>query len=131
MAAQDLTGIWQGLYSYGGLGHEVGFTATMLDSGGALWGTTHEHDLRLAPTSLDASLAGRRAGQRVSFTKTYETEGEGFFPIAYEGVLSGDGTEVEGTWAIPASALSGRFLMSRPRRRAEGAKTRARATLRA
>ena len=125
MAQEDLTGIWQGLYSYGGLGHEIGFTATLLESGGAVFGTTHEFDPALAPTSLDASVNGNRAGQRVSFTKTYEAEGEAFHPIAYEGVLSGDGTEVEGAWAIPGvGALSGRFLMSRPQRteRAEWAK---------
>lgn len=117
MAQQDLTGIWQGLYSYGGLGQEIGFTATLLDSGGAIFGTTHEFDPRLAEHSLDASLSGNRAGQTVSFTKVYEAAGEDFQPIAYEGVLSGDGTEVEGTWSIrSAGALSGRFLMSRPRR---------------
>lgn len=125
MAEQDLTGIWQGLYTYGGLGHEVGFTATLLETGGAVYGTTHEHDPHLAPGSLGASLAGSRAGQRVSFTKTYEAEGEEFQPIAYEGVLSGDGTEVEGTWAIrTGSSLSGRFLMSRPRRKAQERKAR-------
>lgn len=117
MAEQDLTGIWQGLYTYGGLGEQIGFTATMLDSGGALYGTTHEFDPRLASTSLDASLSGNRTGQRVNFTKVYDAEGEAFCPISYDGVLSGDGSEVEGTWAIPsAGTLSGRFLMSRPRR---------------
>lgn len=117
MAEQDLTGIWQGLYTYGGLGHDVGFTATLLESGGAVFGTTHEFDPVLAPTSLDASISGNRAGQRVSFTKVYEAEGDTFYPVAYEGILSGDGTEVEGRWAISgAGALSGRFLMSRPKR---------------
>lgn len=125
MTAQDLTGIWQGLYSYGGAGHEVGFTATVLESGGALYGTTHEYDPRLAADNLDASLAGNRAGQRVSFTKVYEATGEEYLPIAYEGVLSGDGTEVEGTWSIPDGvSVSGRFLMSRPRRQAATKKAR-------
>jgi len=123
MAEQDLTGIWQGLYSYGGVGHEVGFTATLLESGGAVYGTTHEYDPRLASENLDAAVAGSRAGHRVSFTKTYEASSEGFVPIAYEGVLSPDGMEVEGTWSLRASApLSGRFLMSRPRRREKGKK---------
>lgn len=117
MADQDLTGIWQGLYSYGGLGHQVGFTATLIDSGGSLFGSTHERDPHLAPTSLGASLSGRRLGRRVSFTKVYEAQDEHLLPIAYEGTLSGDGTEVEGTWAIRSPPLSGRFLMSRPSRR--------------
>lgn len=117
MAEKDLTGIWQGLYSYGGVGHEVGFTATLLESGGSVYGTTHEYDPRLAASNLDASVTGSRTGQRVSFTKTYEVEGEDFSPISYEGVVSPDGTEVEGTWSLRTAApLSGRFLMSRPRR---------------
>lgn len=118
MAEQDLTGIWQGLYSYGGLGDHVGFTATLIDSGGALYGSTHERDPHLAPTSLEASLSGRRRGRRVSFTKIYEAQDEHLLPIAYEGSLSGDGTELEGTWEIRSPPLSGRFLMSRPPRRA-------------
>lgn len=125
MTSQDLTGIWQGLYSYGGVGHEVGFTATVLEAAGAVYGTTHEHDPRLSADNLDASLSGNRAGARVSFTKTYEANGEEFQPIAYEGVVSGDGTEVEGTWSIPnGGALSGRFLMSRPRRQVATKKAR-------
>jgi hypothetical protein len=119
MAEQDLTGIWQGLYSYGGIGRQVGFTATLIETGGALYGTTHESDRLLGPASLEASLAGARAGQRVGFVKTYATDRDEFLPIAYEGVVSGDATEVEGTWSIrDGLSLSGRFLMCRPRPRA-------------
>ena len=39
--AQDLTGVWNGLYSYPD-GLSVTFVATLIESGGALSGSTHE-----------------------------------------------------------------------------------------
>ena len=39
--AQNLTGVWQGLYTYPN-SESVSFVATLIDSGGALSGSTHE-----------------------------------------------------------------------------------------
>jgi hypothetical protein len=49
----------------------------------------------------------------VTFTKIYEQAGPGYErPVAYDGVLASDTTEIEGRWSI-AGALSGKFLMIR------------------
>ena len=38
--ARNLTGVWQGLYTYPN-GESVSFVATLIDSGGALSGSIH------------------------------------------------------------------------------------------
>ena len=107
---QNLTGIWNGLYNYPN-GRSTSFVATLLDSGGALSGTTHE------PGSLGgmlyASLAGSRNDSAVGFTKTYDRPGLLHRkPIVYEGTLNGDATEIEGRWTIQ-EVWSGKFMMVR------------------
>ncbi|TDR93787.1 hypothetical protein [Enterovirga rhinocerotis] len=121
LADHDLTGIWQGLYSYEGIGPHVGFTATLLETGGALYGMTHEREPWAGSSDLEASLSGLRSGQAVVFTKAYSVQDEAHPPIAYDGTVSADGTEIEGTWMLSTlhrETMSGRFLMSRPERRA-------------
>jgi hypothetical protein len=114
--AQNLTGIWNGLYTYHD-GRSISFVATLIDGGGALTGTTHEPDSRSSAT-LYATLVGSRHDGAVAFTKTYDKPDRYHRnPIFYDGVLNGDGTEIEGRWTISARA-SGKFLMIRsaPRR---------------
>jgi hypothetical protein len=109
-AEKDLTGIWNGLYTYPD-GRSTSFVATLIDSGGALSGTTHEPG-GLGGT-LYASVAGSRNDSAVGFTKTYDRPGllhrE---PIIYEGSLNGDATEIEGRWTIQ-KVWSGKFMMVR------------------
>jgi hypothetical protein len=107
---QNLTGIWNGLYTYPD-GRSVAFVATLIESGGSLSGTTHERGL--FGNTAYATLAGSRQDSAVSFIKKY---GKHRFlyknSVAYEGTLSSDGTEIEGRWAI-GKILSGKFLMIR------------------
>jgi hypothetical protein len=110
--AQNLTGIWNGLYTYHD-GRSISFVATLIDGGGALTGTTHEPDSRSSAT-LYATLVGTHHDGAVTFTKTYDKPDRYHRnPISYNGALNGDGTEIEGRWAISARA-SGKFLMIRP-----------------
>ena len=107
---QNLTGVWNGLYTYPN-GRSNSFVATVIDSGGLLNGTTHE------PGSLGgtlfASLVGSRNDSAVGFTKTYEQPGLLHDkPIIYEGSLNGDATEIEGRWTIQ-KVWSGKFMMVR------------------
>jgi hypothetical protein len=107
---QNLTGIWNGLYTYPN-GRSTSFVATLIDSGGSLSGTTHE------PGSLGgtlyASLVGSRNDSAVGFTKTYDRRGLLHRkPIIYEGTLNGDATEIEGRWTIK-KVWSGKFMMVR------------------
>ena len=87
----------------------------MIDSAGLLSGTTHEPSTSgdgPETTSL-ATLTGSRHDSTVTFTKRYERPTPlKASPILYEGVLNGDGTEIEGRWTIPR-IWSGKFLMIR------------------
>ncbi len=110
----SLTGIWNGLYSYSS-GLSVTFVATLIDSGRALSGATHEPNvLGTRPGgTLYALLSGSRQGGAISFVKTYDEPGPRFYaPVSYEGALNGDATEIEGRWRI-GDGTSGKFLMIR------------------
>src|SRR5271156_6662438 len=107
---QNLTGIWNGLYTYPS-GRSTSFVATLIDNGVSLPGTPHE------PGSLGgtlyASLMGSRNESAVGFTKTYDRPGLlQRKPILYEGTLNGDATEIEGRWTIQ-KVWSGKFMMIR------------------
>jgi hypothetical protein len=107
----SLTGIWQGTYYYPfGLG-EVSFVATLIESGTSLTGTTHEVEPSAPGVTLCGSLSGTRLGSAVEFVKIYDAGDRN--PIAYEGALSNDRTEIQGRWVI-ANEWSGTFRMIRP-----------------
>lgn len=111
---RNLTGIWNGLYTYRD-GSSMAFVATLIEAGGSLSGTTHEPSTFGANPGamLFASLVGCRHESAVTFTKTYDRPDELHrSPIIYEGALNGDGTEIEGRWTI-VKVWSGRFLMIR------------------
>ena len=113
----SLTGVWSGFFSYPGAFEPGQFTATLLDFGGVLSGTTHEPDAFGDSDEgvLYAEISGRRNGAAVEFAKTYDGSGDWDHTVRYEGELSPDGLEIEGTWSIPG-AWSGTFLMIRGQR---------------
>ncbi len=114
-SSQNLTGIWHGLYSYLDGRPSVAFVATLIEAGATVSGTTHEpSDGQDEPkATLYATLTGRRHGASVTFLKTYERAGPRYLSaVAYQGMLSGDGTEIEGAWLIPGGSW-GKFLMIR------------------
>jgi hypothetical protein len=115
-ATQNLTGVWNGLYSYPD-GRSVTFVATLIDSGSTLSGSTHEPCVGGdCPTAtLFATLMGSRSGSAVTFRKTYEADSPRYGTVNYEGILNADATEIEGRWMIPG-VWSGKFLMIRPLR---------------
>lgn len=125
----SLTGVWHGLYTYPERSRmpESHFTATIIDSGGNLSGTIHEamnHRNRPA-TEANASLDGWIEGSQVSFIKTYDGTSGHNHSLAYQGVLSGDRDEIEGTWTVTKNGFSGRFLMIRKRGQGAAAKVEA------
>jgi hypothetical protein len=115
-AQQSLTGVWHGLYSYRVHREPVYFVATLIDAGSFISGTTHESEIGEtgAPLTLFAAIDGRKSGAAVFFSKRYDGSGGWAHEVAYDGVLSGDATEIEGAWRIGSEA-SGRFLMIRSR----------------
>jgi hypothetical protein len=118
--ADSLTGVWHGIYTYPRNQASVSFVATLIESGAAVSGTTHEAGAFGAGPSetLYATLAGSRHDARVSFIKTYECANPLYGSVAYEGTLSSDRTEIEGRWHIPG-VWSGKFLMVRSAGKAE------------
>jgi hypothetical protein len=111
---RNLTGVWNGLYSYPD-GRSTAFVATLIESGGSLSGTTHEPSTlgKNPGATLYASLLGSRHDGAVTFTKTYDRPDEIHrSPIVYEGALNSEGSEIEGRWTI-AGVWSGKFLMIR------------------
>jgi hypothetical protein len=123
--ARNLTGVWQGLYTYPH-GQSVSFVATLIDSAGALSGSTHEAGGHgNAPSgTLYATLAGTRSGSAVTFGKTYDGKLPHYHAVDYVGTLNADATEVEGRWTI-SGVWSGTFLMIRPARKEESVKRKA------
>lgn len=114
VASGSLTGIWQGLYTYPKSLRHVSFSATLMEAGASVTGSTHElcdHGVHKGQM-LYALLDGQRAGSRLSFNKTYEGGLEGFGVVHYEGTISADLTEIEGRWRT-SPAWSGTFLMIR------------------
>lgn len=118
-AANSLTGVWDGLYRQPGRKRHVSFTATLIDTGRLLTGSTYEPcNVPDCPRKTHhATLCGERTGQTVAFVKSYEPTGFGYDVVHYSGALSADGMEIAGTWTIPRSALSGEFLMIRAQRK--------------
>ena len=65
--------------------------------------------------SSELVASGARSGASVRFTKAYERGPARFAPVAYDGVLNAEATEIDGTWTIKGR-MSGRFLMIRSKR---------------
>ena len=117
LVKSNLTGIWQGLYSYPRRFKPVSFTATLIESGAWLSGSIHEtaQDEWGDWVEVYATLLGKRAERAVGFTKTYDGQNGWSHAVVYDGVLSNDATEIEGRWSTPN--WSGKFLMMRPQAR--------------
>jgi hypothetical protein len=113
-SAQNLTGVWHGLYSYPIGRAPVSFVATLIEAGSTVSGTTHEPcDMGGRPNeTLYATLLGRRQDSAVTFLKIYDGANPHYGRVSYEGRLSADGTEIEGRWIVRGS-WSGKFLMIR------------------
>lgn len=118
-AKESLTDIWHGLYTYASQPEPVYFVATLIQSGMLLMGTTHEsaEGRTGAPLTLFASLDGRLDQDIVTFTKIYDGSHGWHHQVAYEGLLNGERTEIEGHWRIAPGngqmGARGRFLMIR------------------
>lgn len=121
----DLSGAWAGVYNYPSHPQAEHFDATLADAAGILTGTTHEvARLLREPLRLTATIDGSHRAGEVRFIKIYDQNAgdDVRHPIAYDGHLSADGTEISGRWTIRAAGgwnLSGTFLMIRQAPRAE------------
>lgn len=120
MAGHDnLTGVWHGLYTYPEFFEPVYFMASLIHSGSILSGTIHESEVGEtgAPLTLYAGVSGSVDRPGVEFAKTYDGSGGWSHTVMYSGLLSSDGSEIEGSWTV--AGWSGRFLMMRSRQASE------------
>jgi hypothetical protein len=124
--SDDLSGVWDGTYIQPGTGM-VTFTATLVETGGALAGHVTEpcSNPRCPLKTLNASITGHRSGSMVSFVKQYEPPGYGYNIVQYEGTVNAEATEIDGRWRLPGN--SGAFLMIRASKKAKATSTGKRA----
>jgi hypothetical protein len=127
---QDLSGTWDGLYSYPSTLAPVAFVAAVNETAGWFTGRTEEvgRSRFTSGRTLTATLQGRRSGVLVKFLKLYDASVPGYDSVAYEGNISADGTEIGGRWTALGN-WSGTFLMIRSRRLAESSSKTARERL--
>lgn len=115
----NLTGVWQGLYSYPRKLDPVSFVTTLIETATSLTGSVHEPvPPWLGSGTVFANLSGHRNGSRVVFVKAYMDGVPHRRPINYDGAVLDDGSEIEGRWVL-SPTWSGRFLMIRATRNAE------------
>jgi hypothetical protein len=115
----DMTGSWQGLFSWPGRDEPVAFLASVTETAGQISGVMQELGLIADPACemLVAMLEGERHGSMVHFVKTYDGTGGVTHVVEHQGALTKDGSQMTGDWLIHRVAV-GRFLMTRV---AEGA----------
>ena len=112
MSHSNLSGAWNGMYSYPrGFGPGQ-FSATLCDGGGVLSGETVEiaNAGRATGRTLHGLISGRHEGASVTFTKVYDDYHQRL--IRYSGTVNDDGTEIAGRWDIP-NVWGGSFIMVR------------------
>ncbi|MGS0647088.1 hypothetical protein ACU81Q_05600 [Komagataeibacter melomenusus] len=109
----NVTGQWDGQFSYPRMLPPEFFSASLFETAGAIGGTVTERAAsgEAGAECFVSTVRGVRHAGEVRFTKTYEG-GPRRHVVLYAGRLSADGTEIEGTWRIEGS-WSGRFLMIR------------------
>ena len=107
-AAPDMTGRWTGIFNYLDGAASTAFEAELRDVGGAITGETCEPSDGVGDIDPDqrAFVEGTRSGHAVTFVKRYDELHRD--PVAYDGVVDPEGTEIAGTWTIPGvwSAVS-------------------------
>ena len=109
----DLTGMWHGTYVYPqGIEPATPFLATITESNGAFSGTIIEPDTFCDTGTIEAVLAGHRAGTSVDFTKRYVKAPNVYDnPVDYVGSISANGATISGVWSL--LDLDGSFEMHR------------------
>ncbi|MES2988954.1 MAG: hypothetical protein V4808_13695 [Pseudomonadota bacterium] len=103
----DLTGVWYGRYDSREEPQDNGFIALIEEEGGGFTGSISEPDG--AGGIRNATVAGRRTGQALFFTKQYS--GRWSHAVRYSGRIDGEGVAVSGSWNL--DGLTGSFDMQR------------------
>ena len=115
--SESVAGAWTGIYFYpddhpdnpDDLWPPTPFVADLTERSGVIGGWISEPDLLDGGEARQAEVAGSRAGDALTFTKTPT---DGADPIEYAATLTPDGQRIEGQWHIIGD-WSGHFRMDR------------------
>lgn len=110
---RDVSGVWYGRYVSCDDHQDNGFIAVLEESGGVFSGSITEPDGQGGIRR--ASVAGRRSGAMLQFTKQYR--GRWNHAVLYEGQIDDRGAEATGNWKVDAA--HGGFSMQREKFSAE------------
>ncbi|MDT8757607.1 hypothetical protein MZO42_02755 [Sphingomonas psychrotolerans] len=113
---QDVSGVWYGRYSADHGYEDNGFIALIEEISGTVTGTITEPD-EASRQIRRATVAGRRDGASLRFTKQYDGSGGWTHAVRYSGMVDADGTLVMGRWTV--EGLTGAFDMTRKKFDAE------------
>ncbi len=111
---RDLTGAWQGKYSYAAAIRPNSFAAYLQENDGTLTGEIIEPNTITAggPDELIAAMIGARAAREVEFTKSYSDLEQP--SLLYTGQLNAALTRMDGKWHFPSEPwVHGSFMMVR------------------
>ncbi len=112
----DLTGRWSGSYAYSGSLDTVPFGADLRDDGGLVGGLIEEDASGIGLSGqTHSTCSGHHDGERLTFTKIYDSHDMLIAPIEYQGQILDEGHEISGSWTIAIDHLSGPFVMTRPK----------------
>ena len=109
----SMTGVWVGTYSYSN-GSKVGFSFAFDSQCRGRSEEVNTFGRKDAPklfANLRCDATRLRPGQTVNITKTYDGTGGVSHSVRYSGVVSADGNEISGQWAI--GPTKGGFNISR------------------
>ncbi|PWR20695.1 hypothetical protein [Zavarzinia compransoris] len=98
---QGIGGTWTGKYYYGDR-PAVSFTLNLEDDKGRITGDTVEPATfgNGGSEFLTAAVKGRRNGDTLTFSKTYDGRGGVSHTVYYEARISRDGRSMNGRWSL-------------------------------
>lgn len=88
------------------------FEASLQQQGGRVIGSIIEPDTVFGEGRPTSVVDGTIDGDRVRFSKFYDSGDESFDTVEYDGVVGDEGREISGRWTVPGD-WSGTFIMVR------------------
>lgn len=113
MMAPEITGRWAGSYYYSDGRSPVEFSVQINEADGVVSGLMREPNTfgSAASRNLYADIRGSLTGRNLTYVKTYDGSGGQSHSVTYAGIVSEDGTTIEGSWNI--GSLFGKFYIEK------------------
>lgn len=113
MMAPEITGRWAGSYYYSDGRSPVEFSVQINEADGVVSGLMREPNTfgSVGNTHLYADIKGSLTGRNLTYVKTYDGSGGQSHSVTYAGLVSDDGSSIEGSWNI--GGLTGKFFIEK------------------